>query len=150
MMNSKRTIKNPYWTTNQKTQIMCEFHWENGPIETAAVSDTEQGNPDWKEIMEKFTLEEIDKNTKEKNNSNLEAHKIEKQKKNEQLEKMKADTIFTAKLESFEIPKIRDSKNRELKSSIRKARSLSEVHAYTAILLMKELDNEKGISVRSK
>ena len=56
---------------------------------------------------------------------------------------MKADTIFTAKLESFEIPKIRDSKNRELKSSIRKARSLSEVHAYTAILLMKELDNEK-------
>lgn len=150
MMNLKRTIKNPYWTNNQKTQIMCEFHWENGPIETVAVSDTEQGNPDWKEILEKFTPEEIEENTKEKNAANLEAHRIEKQKKKEHLEKIKADTIFTAKLESFEIPKIRESKNRELKSSIRKAKSLSEVYAYTAILLMKELDNEKGISVRSE
>ena len=56
----KRTIKNPYWGNNEKTQVMCEFHFENGPIQTAAVSQTKEGNPDWQEIFTKFTTEDID------------------------------------------------------------------------------------------
>ena len=59
----KRTIKNPYWGNDQKTQVICEFHFENGPIQTAAVSQTKEGNPDWQEIFTKFTPEEIDKLT---------------------------------------------------------------------------------------
>ena len=58
-----RTIQNPYWGNNSKTQVICEFNYEGGPIVTAAVSDTKEGNPDWKEIMEKWTIEDLDKLT---------------------------------------------------------------------------------------
>ena len=33
----KRTIKNPYWGNNNKTQVICEFHYEGGPIQTAVI-----------------------------------------------------------------------------------------------------------------
>ena len=60
----ERTIKNPYWGNNTKTQVICEFHYGAGqPIQTAAISESKEGNPDWKEIFEKFTIEEIDKIT---------------------------------------------------------------------------------------
>ena len=59
-----RTIKEPYWSSEIKDQVICQFHYEGGPMIVAAVSDTEKGNPDWKEIMETFTEEEINKNTK--------------------------------------------------------------------------------------
>ena len=36
-----RTIKLPYWTNDQKDQVVCQFHYEGGPISTVSVSDTE-------------------------------------------------------------------------------------------------------------
>ena len=51
-MKPNRTIKNPHWTNDKKNQIHCEFHYENGPIVNACVSDTKDGNPDWKEIFD--------------------------------------------------------------------------------------------------
>ena len=54
---------------------------------------------------------------------------------------MKSDTLFDAKLEAFEIEIIKISKNREFKSRIRKAKSIMEVTALTAALIM--LENEK-------
>ena len=52
----KRIIKNPYWGNDEKTQVMCEFHYEDGSAQIAAVTDTEEGNPDWKEIFNNFTF----------------------------------------------------------------------------------------------
>ena len=92
-----RTIQNPYWSNQSKTQVICQFNYEGGPIETAAVSDTKQGNPDWKEIMEKWTIEEIDKFTDEK----LNEHNKERQQKREEeldnIERAKSESLFNAK-----------------------------------------------------
>jgi len=138
----KRTIKNPYWANNTKKQIICEFHYENSEtIETASITNTEEGNPDWKEIFETFTVEEIDNTTK----TYLAEHIKEREKRREihkdEIERMKSDTLFDAKLEAFEIEIIKISKNREFKSRIRKAKSIMEVTALTAALIM--LENEK-------
>ena len=138
----ERIIKNPYWGNNTKTQVICEFHYGEGqPIQTAAISETKEGNPDWKEIFEKFTIEEIDEITetykaeeKRERDKRIEYHKDE-------MERMKSDALFDAKLEAFEIEDIKSSKNREFKSRIRKAKSIMEVTALSAALIM--LENEK-------
>ena len=137
----KRTIKNPYWGNDQKTQVMCEFHFENGPIQTAAVSQTKEGNPDWQEIFTKFTPEEIDKLTESALAEAREEHEKRKQIERDDIERMKVDALFQAKLDAFEIDIIKNSKNRKLKSRIRKAKTLIEVTAFASALIT--LENEK-------
>mgnify|MGYP001485868277 CR=1 FL=1 len=137
----KRTIKNPYWGNDQKTQVMCEFHFENGPIQTAAVSQTKEGNPDWQEIFTKFTPEEIDKLTEGALAEAREEHEKRKQIERDDIERMKVDALFQAKLDAFEIDIIKNSKNRKLKSRIRKAKTLIEVTAFASALIT--LENEK-------
>lgn len=138
----KREIKHPYWSKDDKTQIVCQFHYEDGTVLEAAVMDTAEGNPDWKEIFETFTVEEIDETTNRmKEEREQQAQKFEFEEK-EKLERMKTDALFSAKLEAFEISLIRESKDRKLKSKIRKAQSLMEIQAYTTILLMRELESE--------
>lgn len=137
----KRTIKNPYWGNDQKTQVICEFHFENGPIQTAAVSQTKEGNPDWQEIFTKFTPEEIDKLTEGALAEAREEHEKRKQIERDDIERMKVDALFQAKLDAFEIDIIKNSKNRKLKSRIRKAKTLIEVTAFASALIT--LENEK-------
>ena len=57
---------------------------------------------------------------------------------------MKSDVLYEAKLEAFEIPEIKNSKNRKLKSLIRKSKTLGEIQAYTAVLVMKEMEKSDG------
>ena len=136
----KRTIKNPYWGNDQKTQVICEFHFENGPIQTAAVSQTKQGNPDWQEIFTKFTSEEIDKLTEGALAEAREEHEKRKQIERDDIERMKVDALFQAKLDAFEIDIIKNSKNRELKSRIRKAKTLIEVTVFASALISLEYE----------
>ena len=137
----KRTIKNPYWGNNEKTQVMCEFHFENGPIQTAAVTQTKEGNPDWEEIFDNFTPEQIDKLTENVLAEAREEHEKRKQMERDNIERMKVDALFQAKLDAFEIDIIKNSKNRELKSRIRKAKTLIEVTAFASALIA--LEHEK-------
>lgn len=137
----ERTIKNPYWGNNTKTQVICEFHYGEGrPIQTAAITETEEGNPDWKEIFEKFTIEEIDEITETYKAEESEKRKKQVEFEKDEIERMKSDALFSAKLEAFEIEEIKNSKNRKLKSRIRKAKSIMEVTAFTAALLISEND----------
>tara|TARA_B100000902_G_C26583496_1_gene562340 strand:- start:81 stop:497 length:417 start_codon:yes stop_codon:yes gene_type:complete len=134
----KRTIKNPYWGNDEKTQVMCEFHYENGPIQTAAVTQTKKGNPDWEEIFNNFTPEQIDKLTESALAEVREEHEKRKQQEKDEIERMKVDTLFQAKLDTFEIDIIKNSKNRKLKSRIRKAKTLIEVTAFASALISLE------------
>ena len=60
----------------------------------------------------------------------------------EQLNSKKLEALFEYKLETFEIPDIKESKNRALKSKLRRAKSIPEVNLY-AILIVQEALNAK-------
>ena len=143
-MKPNRTIKNPHWTNDKKNQIHCEFHYENGPVVNACVSDTKNGNPDWKEIFDKFDVKEIEKNTEKVIQDIDYKIKFKKREKKEKSQAAKIDTLFNRKLEAFEISTVKNSKDRNLKSLIRKASNETEVYAYTAALILKEMKNEEN------
>lgn len=134
----KREITNARWANDRKTKVWCTFRYEDGKVLNAVVQDTEEGNPDWKEIMELFSIETLDKNTEEFLKGVQEQKKFEEQKHKERQETMKNESIFNAKLEAFSIEEIKNSKNTELKSKIRRAKTIMEVTAYTSLLLVTE------------
>jgi hypothetical protein len=137
-----RIIRAPRWANDEKTHIICQFEYEDGRLLTASVTDTEEGNPDWKEILETFPIEMIDENTKR----DLELHterKVQREEQQKQEDEIaKQNILFLAKSEAFDIEIIRDSSYIDLKSKLRKASSLTEVHAYAgAIVALEALKN---------
>ena len=142
-MIQNREIKYPIWENTEKTRIKCQFHYEDGSQVEATVMDTEEGNPDWKEIMDLFGVEGV-----EASHQKYLAERAIHMKKREAEDKEKAEIdkasmLFSAKLEAFEVKEVKSSKDRKIKSRIRKASSFVEIQALTAVLIMKELNNEE-------
>lgn len=137
-----RIINNPRWANAEKTHIICQFEYDDGRILTASVTDTEEGNPDWREILETFSIEKIDENT-EKDlavHNQRKAQREEQRKQEEELAKQ--NILFLAKSEAFDMSIIRDSSYTELKSNLRKASTLTEIHAYAgAIVALETIKN---------
>ena len=52
------------------------------------------------------------------------------------------EALFAAKVDSFEIPEIKASKNRALKSKVRKATNMIEIMAYSAAIIIEENGKE--------
>jgi hypothetical protein len=69
-----------------------------------------------------------------------EEHEKRKQIERDDIERMKVDALFQAKLDAFEIDIIKNSKNRELKSRIRKAKTLIEVTVFASALISLEYE----------
>jgi hypothetical protein len=137
----ERILQNPYWVSKEHRHVMVEFFYpQTNKRVLASIKDDDGSNPDFQEVMAKYTIEHIDGNT-QKRKTEREKH-IRQNIERDKVNKMKAEQemLFTAKLEAFEIPLVKNSKNKLYKSKIRKAKSIMEVTAYTAILLMKEED----------
>ena len=133
-----REILEPRWANDSKTKVHCVFKYDDGRVLKAIVQDTAEGNPDWKEIFEKYSTDELDKNTEQ-----LMKRIDQVQREKERAETLKNESIFNAKLEAFTIEEIKNSKNTKLKSKIRRAKSMMEVTAYTSLLLMLEYEKNK-------
>ena len=118
-----------------------EQSWQLAAAATAA--EMEHINADYDAIMEEYGEEELDRLTALVND--IESEKLERHEEQKiiQLNRMKQETLFNIKLEAFEIEIVKNSKNKELKKLIRKAKTPLEVQAYTTILIQKEMDTHE-------
>jgi hypothetical protein len=140
-MTTNRTIENPYWANKEKQHVIAEFVYpDTGKRVTASIMN-DGTNRDFDELLKKYSIEQIDANTKKRLDDRNEQikHNIERQKVDRT--RMQQEQLFAAKLDAFEIDAVKASKNRELKSKIRKAKNIMEVTAYTVMLLQQEEAN---------
>lgn len=138
----KRTIVNPHWVNNARTVISAEFHYSDGRIVAASISESEQDNPDLIEIKQKFTVDELEANTRKKiQQINAEREK-KKQEEEAKAQRKLQEELFAAKLKIFDIELIKNSTNRPLKSRIRKSKSDVEALAWAAALMLNEAQQQ--------
>jgi hypothetical protein len=139
-----RKIINPRWANQEKTHIIAEFHTDDGKIFTASITQTEQGNPDWIEIMDEFGVEGVDANTA-KDLEEHEARKLEAiERRSQEAELAKKEALFNAKSEAFDLELIRNSTNTSLKTALRRATTMVEVQAYATMILMEETNKQQS------
>jgi len=131
------------WRSAEKKEISILYEREDkSRYSGQALEDSRE----WKDFFHKFTIEEIDAFT-DTHRGQREARgprpnqeqEIRKREDKQSGERKKAadelETLFRAKLEAFEIPEVRDSENRELRSRIRKSKSLTEISAVVSALM---------------
>lgn len=142
----KPKYRNPYFldksVRSMKAEILVAGEYQECVI-NAGAPETGYVNIDYDTIMEQFGEEELDRLT-----AIVDAIKAEKLERHEeqkliQINRMKQETLFGIKLEAFEIDLVKNSKDKELKKLIRKAKTPIEVQAYTTILIQKEMNNNE-------
>jgi len=148
----KKEWKHPFWENAAKDRLTVRLNitHDDGSFSTtvAKVSKYDADGKitsDYEEVLQQNTMEAIDKFTEDR----LERHRQEREanikKQQERNEAKRLENLFNAKLATFEITEIKNSKNRKLKAKIRKAKNEVEMQAYATILLM-EIMNESGES----
>lgn len=143
----ERKFINPYWENGDKERIVCsiEIIGDDGTkkLFPAVISP---GSDDWNHLVAAYK-DQMDKiwdtyliHRDQKRATKEEAKQEEKTRN---VERQKQEALFAKKLEVFEIDAIKNSKDRKIKSLIRKSKTETEVMLYAMILMSRDLDLEE-------
>lgn len=149
-----RTYNLVKWATKNKNALNVRYS-EYGPagsenVVTTTINryeydgelETSQETAIFKDVLQQWTLAQIDENT-----DKLEREREEKKEKDQKLreqqeEYLRIRKVFETKVDIFNIPDISNSKDREMKSKIRRSKNSVEAIVNAVMLLMKEKDND--------
>jgi hypothetical protein len=146
----KKEWKHPFWETAAKDRLTARLNitHDDGSFTTtvARVSkfdDNGRISSDWEEVLQQNDVKDIDKFTEERLERHRQKREANIKRQEERNEAKRLEELFNYKLQTFEIPEIKNSENRKLKAKIRKAKNFIEMNAYATILLMEILNESK-------
>ena len=143
MADVKRTwIKDAFWETPTKELLNCISEHKEGFKDVRQVHKLKRGDPLFSECVEALTEKHIDLNTDERVNKKFKEQEQQRQLEINKRKAYKLEQLFNYKLETFEIEDIKESKNRILKSKLRRSKSIPEVNLYAIMILQDRLENE--------
>lgn len=141
-------LDNAFWETPKKQILNAISEEEVNNKLTRQVHKLNKLNDDgsenelFNEVIEFLGAETIDAATKKRLERKQSEAELEKAKKLEQEKSKKLEKLFEYKLETFEIEEIKNSKNRLLKSKLRRSKSIPEVNLYAMMIVKESLEDE--------
>ena len=115
-----------------------------GPTDTHQIHNTKEHEPAWYWVHKIVGQEQINKNTNKEIDRINKARKQEEIADKDRMHKMDQEKLFQAKIAAFELDVVRNTNRREMKSKIRRAKSIMELTAYVgAIIALENMDGEK-------
>ena len=144
MTDVKRTwIKNAFWETPTKELLNCISEHKEGFKDVRQVHKLKRGDPLFDECVKALTEKHIDVNTDRRVNKKFKEQEQQRQLELNRRKAEKLEQLFNYKLETFEVEDIKESKNRILKSRLRRAKSIPEVNLYAIMIIQDKLENDK-------
>ncbi len=141
-------LDNAFWETPKKEILnaISEEQVDNKQIRQVhklnKLNDDGTPNEMFNEVIEFLGDEVIEASTKKRLERKQAEAELDKQKKLEHERAKKLEKLFEYKLETFEIPEIKTSKNRLLKSKLRRSKSIPEVNLYAMMIVKESLEDE--------
>ncbi len=145
-MSYRKWMDNAFWETDEKQMLNCILEMEDDVgrvtrqvMKLRKTDDEGNDNPDFIEVVDQLGEELITTNTNERNVRKKREAEEDKQRQLEHAKARKLEQLFNYKLEAFEIDDIKNSKNRQLKSKLRRAKNRVEVDLYAIMIVMEEM-----------
>lgn len=145
-MSYRKWMDNAFWETDEKEMLNCILEIEDDVgrvtrqvMKLRRTDDEGNENPDFLEVVDALGEESITANTEERNARKKREAEEEKQRELEHAKARKLEQLFNYKLEAFEVEDIKNSKNRQLKSKLRRAKNKVEVDLYAIMIVMEEM-----------
>ena len=144
MADVKRTwIKDAFWETPSKELLNCISEHKEGFKDVSHVHKLKRCYPLFDECVKSLTEKHIDVNTDRRVNKKFKEQEQQRQLELNRRKAEKLEHLFNYKLETFEVEDIKESKNRILKSKLRRSKSIPEVNLYAIMILQDKLENDK-------
>ena len=145
MSNKTFFLDNPFWRDPDRTSATAILVTEDaGGNRTNRQLDLDKIRPDgsectlFKQLIEEVGIRKIDANTDERR-KRKEAEATQNRIQDEQKKKAaQLESLFTLKIKAFEIDAVKESKNKALRSKLRKAKNEIELNAYVTMMLIEE------------
>ena len=139
-MAKYRYLDNAYWEEADRSKLKCikMTQLEDGR-EKKTILEVDREDPIYKEVVSTFGIERIDHHTevrKERKEKERHEHEI---KKAQEVEARKLEDLFSAKLRAFEIPTVKETKNKSLRPRIRRAENTMEGQALVTLIIGESL-----------
>ena len=112
-----------------------------GPTDTHQIHKTKEHEPAWHWVHKLVGQESINRNTKKEIDRLDKMRKKEEVADKDRMHKMDQEKLFQAKIDAFEMDVIRNTTNREMKSKIRRSKSIMELTAYVGAIIALETVN---------
>lgn len=149
-MSYRKWLDNAFWDNDEKDTLNCilEMQDDAGRVHRQVfklrkTDDQGNENPDFVEVLNDLGDELITQNTKDRKVRKEAEAEEKKQREIEHAKARKLEKLFEYKLEAFEVEEVKNSKNRQLKSKLRRAKSKVEVDLYAMMILMEELKKQE-------
>lgn len=156
-MSYRKWMDNAFWETDEKQMLNCILEMEDDVgrvtrqvMKLRKVDDEGNDNPDFVEVVEALGDDLITENTNERNSRKKREAEEKKQQELEHAKARKLEQLFNYKLEAFEIDDIKNSKNRQLKSKLRRAKNRVEVDLYAIMIVMEEMKKREEDEAATK
>jgi hypothetical protein len=150
-MTTRSWASNSFWATYDKNKITTILSIENedGTLTTQQLEVNKfdadgSENSDFLEVVNSIGEDVITENTTKREVRKKAETEAKEQQRLEHEKAKELQVLFEAKIQAFEIEKIKNSTNRLLKSKLRKAQNLIEVNIYSMMIVMEELANEES------
>jgi|SRR5210317_1273272 uncharacterized membrane protein len=141
---SYKILDNAYWEDgiDDRSVLKCiRMHDEPGGKQRKEIINFSRLLPDrslcpqYKEVVSVVGQKRIDDNTTERRKRKAMEQKTGAIKKEQQQKTQMLEKLFALKLQAFEIPEIRDSTNKKLRTKLRRAQNEIEMNAYATLLI---------------
>ena len=149
-MADRKWLDNAFWETPQKQILNAISETTEGNRDVRQVHKINKLNEDgtenelFNEVVQFLGEDAIDESSKRRLEKKQAEAEMEKEKQLEQERAKKLEKLFEYKLETFEVPEIKESKNRLLKSKLRRSKSIPEVNLYAMMIVKDTIDNAES------
>jgi hypothetical protein len=114
-----------------------------GPTDSHQIHNTKEHADAWYWVHKFVGQEAINRNTKKEIDRLDKMRKKDEVADKDRMHKMDQEKLFQAKIDAFEMDVIRNTTNREMKSKIRRSKSIMELTAYVGAIIALENMNGK-------
>ena len=114
-----------------------------GPTDTHQIHNTKEHQDAWYWVHKFVGQEAINRNTKKEIDRLDKMRKKDEVADKDRMHKMDQEKLFQAKIDAFEMDVIRNTSNRDMKSKIRRSKSIMELTAYVGAIIALENMNGK-------
>ena len=145
-----RFLDNPFWRNDERTAVtaILQFKRPDGKADNKVV-DIDQYRSDgtvdplWVKLMKEVPREKIDQFTEHRRRRKIEEHNEKMYKEQQGKRAKELESLFSMKLQAFEIDAVKNSKNRKLRSKLRSSTNELEMQAYITAFILEALREEE-------
>ena len=145
-MKNYEYLNNAYWEKDDKSLLKCIrlVKQPQGGRKKEVLRFTKLRKdgtpcPNYREVVETVGEDVIDKNTLERKQRKGKEEKEKKAVEEQKRKSKELEQLFNLKLQAFEIPEIKNSSDRNLRTRMRRAKNGIEVQALASVIIAKEL-----------